>query len=90
MNTSVAQKQQKEQALTPREQFTGKDLTKFGGVGLLRRFFEKRKLRKQLETVRVRDRRNSDYSPAQMCMCMGRLYVLMLGIFRPDHIMELV
>ncbi len=45
MNTNVAQKQQKEQDLTPQEQFTGKNLTIFGGVGLLRRFFEKRKLR---------------------------------------------
>ena len=88
MNANVAQKQQKEQDLTPQEQFTGKSLTRFGGVGLLRRLFEKRKLRKQLETVSVRDRRNSDYSPAQMCM--GMLYALMLGIFRPSHMMELV
>jgi len=88
VNTNVAQEQQKEQDLTPQEQFTGKSLTRFGGVGLLRRLFEKRKLRKQLETVSVRDRRNSDYSPAQMCM--GMLYALMLGIFRPSHMMELV
>ncbi|MGA2027159.1 MAG: hypothetical protein ABSH17_08845 [Syntrophobacteraceae bacterium] len=46
MNANVAQKQQKEQGLTPQEQFTGKNLTGFGGVGLLRRFFEKCKLRK--------------------------------------------
>ena len=88
MNTNVAQKKQKEQDLTPQEQFTGKNLTKFGGVGLLRRFFEKRKLRKQLETVSVRGQRNPDYSPAGMCM--GMLYALMLGTFRPSHMMELV
>ena len=47
MNTSVAQEQQKEQEkeqekeqdLTPQEQFTGKNLTRFGGAGLIRRFF---------------------------------------------------
>ena len=55
---------------------------------MLRWFFEKRKLRKQLETVSVRDRRNSEYGPAQMCM--GMLYALMLGRFRPSHMMELV
>ncbi len=48
---------------------------------MLRRFFEKRKLRKQLETVSVRGRRNSDYSPAQMCM--GMLYTLMIGKMTP-------
>ncbi|MGD0398373.1 MAG: hypothetical protein ABSC04_05615 [Syntrophobacteraceae bacterium] len=88
MNTNVAQEQQKEQDLTPQEQFSAKNLTGFGGVGLLRWFFEKRKLRKQLETVSVRDRRNSEYGPAQMCM--GMLYALMLGRFRPSHMMELV
>jgi hypothetical protein len=86
VNTNVAQKQQKEQDWTPQEQFTGKNLTRFDGVGLLRRFFEKRKLRKQLETVSLRGQRNSDYSPAQMCK--GMLYALMLGIFRPSHMME--
>jgi hypothetical protein len=88
LNDNVAQGQQKKQDLTPQEQFTGKNLPRFAGAGLLRRFFEKRKLSKQLETVSVRDRRNSDYSPAQMCM--GMLYALMLGIFRPSHMMELV
>ena len=88
MNTNIAQEQQKEQDLTPQEQFTGKNLTRFGGTGLIRRFFEKHKLSKHLETVTVRNRRDSNYSPPQMCM--GMLYALMLGIFRPSHMMELV
>lgn len=88
MNTNVTQEHQKEQDLTPQEQFTGKNLTRFGGAGLIRRFFEKCKLRKHLDTVSVRDRRNSDYTPADMCM--GMVYALMLGIFRPSHMMELV
>jgi hypothetical protein len=88
VNANIAQEQQKEQDLTPREQFTGKNLTRFGGTGLIRRFFEKHKLGKHLETVSVRGRRDSDYSPAQMCT--GMLYALMLGIFRPSHMMELV
>ena len=88
MNVNIAQAQQKEQDLTPQEQFTGKNLTRFGGAGLIRRFFAKCKLSQHLETVSVRDRRNSDYTPSHMCM--GMLYALMLGIFRPSHMMELV
>ena len=88
MNANIAQEQQKEQDLTPQEQFTGKNLTRFGGAGLIRRFFAKCKLSQHLGTVSVRHRRNSDYTPTHMCM--GMLYALMLGIFRPSHMMELV
>ena len=88
MKTNVAQEQQKEQNSIPQERFTGKNLTRFGGTGLIRRFFEKQKLSKHLETVSVRDRRTSAYTPAHMCT--GMLYALMLGIFRPSHMMELV
>ena len=55
---------------------------------MIRRFFEKCKLSKHLQRVSVRDRRNSDYTPAHISM--GMLYALMLGIFRPGHMMELV
>jgi hypothetical protein len=68
VNTNVAQGQQKEQDLTPQEQFTGKNLTRFGGAGLIRRFFAECKLSKHLETVSVRDRRNSDYTPAHIAL----------------------
>ena len=68
MNANIAQELQKEQDLTPREQFTGKNLTRFGGAGLIRRFFAKCKLSQHLETVSVRDRRNSDYTPAHIAL----------------------
>jgi len=88
VNTNVAQNRRKEQDLTPQEKFTAKDLPRFGGTGLIRRFCEKHKFSRHLQTVSVRDRRNSDYTPAHICM--GMLYALMLGIFRPSHMMELV
>ena len=72
MNANIAQEQQEKQDLTPREQFTGKNLTRFGCTGWIRRFFEKHKLAKHLETFSVRGQRDSDYSPAQMCT--GMLY----------------
>ena len=52
------------------------------------RFFEKHKLSRHPYTVSVRDRRNSHYTPAHMCMDM--LYALLRGIFRPSNMMELV
>jgi len=41
VNTNVAQQHQKEQDLTYQEKFIGKNPPRFGGTGLIRRFFEK-------------------------------------------------
>jgi hypothetical protein len=38
---NILQKQKKHQNIIPKEEFTGKNLTQFGGVGLFRRFFER-------------------------------------------------
>jgi len=72
----------------PSESFTGKNLTRFGGAGLIRRFCEKIGLRKRLASIEVEGRRESTYSPGAMCEMI--LYGLLLGIFRPSHMMELV
>jgi len=41
MQKNILQKQKKHQNIIPKEEFTGKNLTRFGGVGLFRRFFER-------------------------------------------------
>ncbi len=71
----------------PKEEFTGKNLTRFGGAGLMRRFLGKLKLDQHLRAVGTSKRREEDYSPSEVCY--GILYALMMGIFRPIHMMEL-
>ena len=69
------------------ESFTGKNITRFGGAGLIRRLFDKLDLFGALAMLGTEKRRTDDYSPADMCLCL--LYGVMLGIFRPSHMMEL-
>jgi len=69
------------------ESFTGKNITRFGGAGLVRRLFDKLGLFNSMAVIGTEKRRKDDYSPAQMCLSM--LYGLMMGVFRPSHMMEL-
>lgn len=69
------------------ESFTGKNITRFGGAGLVRRFFDKLGIPDAMAVLGTSKRRKSDYSPAEMCLSM--LYGLMMGVFRPSHMMEL-
>jgi len=69
------------------ESFTGKNLTRFGGAGLVQRFLEKHGVVKAMAVLGTEKRRKDDYSPSEMCLSM--LYGLMMGIFRPSHMMEL-
>jgi transposase len=69
------------------ESFTGKNITRFGGAGLVRRFFDKLGIADFMAVLGTEKRRKDDYSPADMCLSM--LYGLMMGIFRPSHMMEL-
>lgn len=87
MQKNILQKQKKHQDIVPKEEFTGKNLTRFGGVGLFRRFFERMDLKTVLAVVEMSKRRKDDYSSLEMCICL--LYGLMLGIFRPSHMKEL-
>lgn len=71
----------------PKEEFTGKNLTRFGGAGLIRRFLSKLKLDQHLKAVGVSKRRKEDYNSCEVCYDI--LLGLMTGIFRPIHMMEL-
>ena len=84
MTMKVAQKYS---GRKPKEEFTGKNLTRFGGAGLTHRFLYKLKLAQYLKVVGTSKRREEDYSPFEVCYSM--LYALMMGIFRPIHMMEL-
>lgn len=69
------------------ESLTGKNITRFGGAGLVRQFFDKLGVSNSMTVLGTYKRRKDDYSPADMCISM--LYGLMMGIFRPSHMMEL-
>lgn len=69
------------------ESFTGKNLTRFGGAGLVRRLFDKLGVSDSMAVLGTEKRRRDDYSSADMCLSM--LYGLIMGIFRPSHMMEL-
>jgi hypothetical protein len=50
-----------------REEFTGKNLTRFGGSGLIRRFFERHRIKYQIENrITVEGRRKSKYNIGDM------------------------
>jgi len=67
-----------------KEEFTGKNLTRFGGSGLIRRFFRKHKISKELDRrIKVEGRRRSKYSPGSMIT--NCLFGIFLGYTRPTH-----
>lgn len=78
---------QNSQGCKPKEEFTGKNLTRFGGAGLVRRFFDKLHIVDHLAGLGTSKRREEDYSAMEVCL--GMLYGLMMGIFRPGHMGEL-
>ena len=84
----IRRKEQKINRGVTGESFTGKNLTRFGRVGLIRRFLKKLKIEKRLESIKIKERRESTYSPGMMCNAV--LHGFLLGIFRPSHMMELV
>lgn len=65
------------------EEFSGKNMTAFGGTGLIRRFFEKIELEKILSAIEIDNRRESKYSPATMFLSI--IFSMVLGKFRPEH-----
>jgi hypothetical protein len=67
-----------------KEEFTGKNLTRFGGSGLIRRFFKRHDILKNLDSrINIKGRRKSRYSPgAVITSC---LYGIFLGYSRPSH-----
>lgn len=66
------------------EEFTGNNLTTFGGAGLIRRFFKRHGIKKGIEDkVKVEGRRESKYIVSSMFVSI--LYGIFLGQARPSH-----
>jgi hypothetical protein len=77
-------KKHKQKVEVVTEEFTGKNLTRFGGTGLIRRFLKHHKIEKALqEKVTVEGRRESKYSVGGMFVSL--LYGIFLGYSRPSH-----
>ncbi len=67
-----------------KEKFTGKNLTRFGGSGLIRRYFKRHRIKEELDNrVKVEDRRKSRYSPGSILISC--LYGIFLGYSRPSQ-----
>ena len=65
-----------------REEFSGRNLTCFGGAGLIRRFFNRHKIQQMLDSrIKVQGRRKSKYSVGELLL--GCLYGMLLGYSRP-------
>jgi hypothetical protein len=74
---------------TVKEEFTGKNLTSFGGAGLIRKFFKRHHLKKKIEQqVQIAGRRRSKFSVGTMLT--GLLYGMFLGYARPGQMGVLV
>lgn len=66
------------------EEFCGKNLTRFGGSGLIRRFFKRHRIQEQLENrIKIQGRRKSKYSVGDMLTSC--LYAMFLGYPRPGQ-----
>ena len=69
MKKSISQKDQidNQKVETVTEEFTGKNLTRFGGAGLIRRFFQRHHIQEKIEQgVPVEGRRQCKYSVGTM------------------------
>lgn len=86
MKKSISQKDginnQKVEAVT--EEFTGGNLTHFGGAGLIRRFFKRHGIKEEIEKrIEIEGRRRSKYGVGSMVASI--LYGIFLGYQRPGH-----
>ncbi|MBW1936895.1 MAG: transposase, partial [Deltaproteobacteria bacterium] len=87
MKQRVSQKDGKskgQKAVTVEEQFTGRNLTRFGGAGLIKRFFKRHRIEQMLDKkIKVEGRRTRKYSLS--ALLVGCLYGMFLGYSRPYH-----
>lgn len=71
------------------EEFSGKNITRFGGAGLIRRFFKRHKIKTKLsEVITVEGRRGRKYGTGTMFISF--LYGIFLGYSRPYHMKVLI
>jgi hypothetical protein len=69
---------------TVKEEFTGRNLTSFGGAGLIRKFFQRHHLKKKIEQqVEIVGRRQCKYSVGGLLIRL--LYGMFLGYSRPGQ-----
>ena len=72
-----------------KEEFTGKNLTSFGGAGLIRKFFKRHHLKKKIEQqVQIAGRRQCKFSVGGMLISL--FYGMFLGYCRPGQMGVLV
>jgi Transposase DDE domain group 1 len=63
-----------------RVEFTGKNLTKFGGIQLVRKFLRQLRVKKELESTVLIEKRESKFSVGGMLVCL--LYAVILDLKR--------
>jgi len=81
-NISQKATKSKGQIVEVREQFTGSNLTRFGGAGLIRRFFRRHNVEQILDrNIRIEGRRRGKYSVSKLLVSC--LYGMLLGYSRP-------
>ena len=86
MKKNIAEKSDKDNRSINciKEEFTGKNLTRFGGSGLIRKFLSRYRIKEQVEkSIRIEGRRNSKYSVGDMLISC--LYGMFLGYPRPGQ-----
>ncbi|MBU1207953.1 MAG: transposase [Proteobacteria bacterium] len=86
MKKSISQKDQidNQKVETVTEEFTGKNLTRFGGAGLIRKFFKRHHIHEKIEQeVQIEGRRDCKYSVGSMLVSL--LYGMFLGYPRPSQ-----
>lgn len=86
MNKDISQKNDKSNRHFNgiKEEFTGKNLTRFGGSGLIRKFFKRHRIKEKVDQrVRVEGRRKSKYSTGDVLVSC--LYAMFLGYPRPGQ-----
>ena len=72
------------QAGAVKEEFTGKNLTRFGGSGLIRRFLKRHKIKELFESrVKIDGRKARKYPTGTIFVSC--LYGIFLGYTRPHH-----
>ena len=86
MKKSISQKDQidNQKVETVTEEFTGKSLTRFGGAGLIRKFFKRHHIHEKIEQgVQIEGRRECKYGVGSMLVSL--LYGMFLGYPRPSQ-----
>ena len=70
-----------------RVEFTGKNLTKFGGIQLVRKFLRHLKVKEELESAVPIEKRESKFSVGGMMICL--LYAVFLDLKRQSDTLML-